>query len=256
MSVFGKLKARVGIGAAVVDSVIDKDTYAQGDKMTGKVKIKGGDVEQSINRIDLHLFTTLIVEGEDSEYEDEHCLKTITVTGNMDVAPGEEIEVPFSMDLPKDMPITNGSMKVWVRTVIDISRGVDPVDIDPVTILPNEDYRSVFKALEKLDLHLGRVKNIEKESSETGVVQKYEYAPSKGPFHGKMDKLEIALLPHPSGLKAACVVDRREKGFSGFLSETLNTDESASFLHIEREVLQKGESAIRRTIEKALLEHL
>lgn len=250
MSIFGKLKASVGIGAAVVDTVIDQDTYTQGDTMTGKVKIKGGDVTQAINRIDLHLLTTLVVEGEDSEYEDEHCLKTVTVAGNMDVDEGEEIEVPFSVNLPVDLPVSHGAMKVWVRTVVDISRGLDPVDIDPVTVLPGKDFDSIFNALDKLHFQLSKVKNIEKESD--GVTQKYEFTPSKGPFHGKIDKLEMTLLSDPNGLKAACTVDHREVGLSGLVSETLGTDESLSTLFFKRKLLEEGEAALRHEIAKVL----
>ncbi|HEU5139761.1 MAG TPA: sporulation protein [Bacillales bacterium] len=256
MSVFNKLKASIGIGAATVDTVVDQDTYAQGDTVSGTVKVKGGGVEQELNGIDLYFMTTVIVEGEDSEYEDEYCFEVVRVGSDIKVQPGQELDLPFSAELPLDTPITNGVMNVWVRTQVDISMAVDPKDLDPLKVLPSKTYQSFLDAVGELGFHIRKVKNIKTHHVASGVAQKSEYIPMDGPFRGELDELELVVFPAADGIRVVTEVDRKAKGLGGLFAEALDVDESKASFFIGREVLESGSAAVREELERTLKKYL
>ncbi|HEX7063595.1 MAG TPA: sporulation protein [Bacillales bacterium] len=256
MSVFNKLKASIGIGAATVDTVVDNDTYTQGETVSGTVKVKGGDVEQELNGIDLYFMTTVIVEGEDSEYEDEYCFEVLRVGSDIKVQPGQDLDLPFSTDLPLDTPITNGVMQVWIRTQVDISMALDPKDLDPIKVLPSKTYQSFLDAVSELGFHIRKVKNVKTHHVAIGVAQKSEYIPLEGPFRGELDELEFVVFPASDGLRVITEVDRKAKGLGGLFAEALDVDESKTSFFISREVLESGSAAVRSELEKTLRKYL
>ena len=52
---FKKLLAKVGIGAATVDTRLNQDSFVPGDIIDGEVHITGGDIEQEIKKIHLYI---------------------------------------------------------------------------------------------------------------------------------------------------------------------------------------------------------
>lgn len=69
MSIFNKVLASVGIGAATVDTKLENSRYTAGDVVRGNVEIMGGNVEQNIDRIYLTLYTTYIREADDKNIQ-------------------------------------------------------------------------------------------------------------------------------------------------------------------------------------------
>ncbi|HET7657579.1 MAG TPA: sporulation protein [Bacillales bacterium] len=252
MSVFHKLKASLGIGAAVVDTVIDKDTYEQEESVTGVVKVKGGKVKQLVNGIELSLLTTVIVEGEDSEYFEEYCLKKVTISENTEIEPEKDWEKSFSMKLPENTPLTDEEMKVWVRTEVDIARGMDPVDVDPLTILPSAKTQRLFHALQELGFYLKKVKTVWRDSDEKDIVQMYGLIPDNGPFFEELEALVIAFHHEKDGLRVVFELDRYSTGFAGLFAEALDVDRSKHSFFIEESDLTNKDKELSDQIEKWL----
>lgn len=48
MSFFKKLAASAGIGAAKVETILEKDAYYPGEEVRGTVHVKGGKIAQDI----------------------------------------------------------------------------------------------------------------------------------------------------------------------------------------------------------------
>lgn len=68
MSFFKKLAASAGIGAAKVDTILEKDAYFPGEEVRGTVHVKGGKIAQDIRYIDLQLNTKYIIVKDDEEH--------------------------------------------------------------------------------------------------------------------------------------------------------------------------------------------
>ena len=61
---FKRVLAKLGVGSATVNLVLDKDEYTLGDTVEGQILVEGGTVEQRINKIDVDLVTERPGEGE------------------------------------------------------------------------------------------------------------------------------------------------------------------------------------------------
>jgi len=59
MSFFNKVLASVGIGAATVDTILEKEEVMFGEEIKGIVNIRGGNTEQRIDDIYLTINTFL-----------------------------------------------------------------------------------------------------------------------------------------------------------------------------------------------------
>ena len=57
MSLFNKVLASVGIGAATVDTKLERDQVDPGEELKGVVEIRGGNTEQRIDDIYLTINT-------------------------------------------------------------------------------------------------------------------------------------------------------------------------------------------------------
>ncbi|ALC90213.1 sporulation protein SpoOM [Bacillus sp. FJAT-18017] len=230
MSLFNKMLASVGIGASKVDTRLEKDTLTPGETVKGVVVITGGSTEQSIDSIYLSLNTTYLKESDDKKYSVNACIDRFKVADPFIIKPGEKKELPFSFRLPLDTPVTIGRSKIWLSTGLDIKNAIDPTDTDYIRVAPNPTMSAILSAVEELGFRL-READCEQAPRRMRVrlpfVQEFEFVPVGGQFRGRLDELEVVLIPNSHGdIEVLMQVDRRARGFGGFLSEALSTDES------------------------------
>lgn len=112
MSFFKKLAASAGIGAAKVDTILEKDAYFPGEEVQGTVHVKGGKIAQDIRYIDLQLSTRYVIVKDDEEHRKYATIHSFRVTGSFTIQPGEEHQFPFTFTLPLDTPMTVGKVEV------------------------------------------------------------------------------------------------------------------------------------------------
>jgi len=230
MSFFDKVFASVGIGAASVDTKLEKDTYMPGETVQGVVEIKGGKVEQQIDEIYLSLNTTYLKESDDRKYNVTATIDRFRLTTPFTIRSNERKEIPFTFQLPYDTPLSIGKSKVWVTTGLEIKGGVDPSDKDFLKVIPNQLMTAVFNAVDNLGFRIREADCEEAPRRLRGrlpFVQEFEFVPTSGLFRGKLDELEVVFLSSGNGtLDLMFQVDRRAKGLSGLFSEAMGMDET------------------------------
>ncbi|MGM0845389.1 MAG: sporulation protein [Bacillota bacterium] len=236
MSFFNKVFASVGIGAASVDTKLEKTRYSAGDRVSGIVEVKGGNVEQEVDSIYLMLYTSYVKEADDKKYTDSACIEKVQVSEPFVIKANETKQFPVSFEIPFETPVTVGNTSVWVATGLDIKNAVDPTDKDYIDILPNEMMKSVFSSLERLGFQL-RKADCEQAprhlNSRHPFVQEFEFVPTTGVYRSRLDELEVVFLNQsPSSLDILFEVDRKARGFGGFLAEALEMDEQVVKLTI------------------------
>ncbi|GHH98319.1 sporulation protein [Neobacillus kokaensis] len=230
MSFFNKVFASVGIGAAEVDTKLEKDTYMPGETVNGVVDIRGGKIDQQIDEIYLSLNTTYLRESDDRKYSVNATIERFRLTTPFMIRKNERREIPFTFQLPYDTPLSIGRSKIWVTTGLDIKGGVDPSDKDYIKVVPNPLMTAVFHAVD----HLGfRIREADCEEvprrlrGRLPFVQEFEFVPVSGPFRGRLDELEVVFFPSSNGgLEIMFQVDRKARGLAGLFSEALGTDET------------------------------
>jgi len=254
MSLFNKVFASVGIGAAEVDTKLEKDTYMPGETVQGVVVIKGGKIDQQIDEIYLALNTTYLRESDDRKYSVTATIDRFRLTTPFTIQAKEKKDIPFSFQLPYDTPLSIGRSKVWVTTGLDIKGAVDPSDKDYLKVMPNSLMSAVFNSVEQLGF---RIREAECEEAPRRLrgrlpfVQEFEFVPTSGLFRGRLDELEVVFFPAGNGtLDIMFQVDRRARGLSGLFSEALGTDETNVRLTITNEDIPSLQQKIQNAIQR------
>ncbi len=227
---FGKrLLSSIGIGAAKVDTKLERDEFAPGDEVRGAVEVTGGNTAQEVEGINIEIQTHYKRESGDNTVTETGTIERIPVSTAMSIEPGFHEEIPFSCRLPYETPLTIGRSSVWVRTALDVRSAVDPSDSDAITVRPNATMSAVFDAIERLGFERRNVENEElphRLRRRLPFGQEFEFHARGGEFRGKLDELELVMFPAAGSVDLLLQVDRRARGLGSMFSEALGTDES------------------------------
>lgn len=254
MSFFNKVFASIGIGAATVDTKLEKSSYQAGETAKGIVEITGGSADQNIDAIYLTLFTTYIRESDDKKYTDYAPIQKVQISEPFTIGENEKKEFPFTFTLPFETPITYGNTRVWVATGLDIKNAVDPKDKDYIEIIPNELTNAVLTSVQELGFRIRKVECEEAPRRYRGrypFIQEFEFVPVNGSYQRKLDELEVMFLNQSEEqVDLLLEVDRRARGLGGFLAEALEMDESMVRLTIRTSEIPHLSSKLKDVINK------
>lgn len=228
MSFMKKMMARVGVGSSEVDTILNRNVLVPGETVDGVIKIRAGSVEQTVEKIDLSLHTTYVQKKDDSTVTKSTEIARYEVAHQFTLQPNEEKEFPFSFPLPLDAPISKGRSQVWLQTGLDIKGAIDPQDKDLIEVAPHPYVSAFFDAVDGLGFKLREVENEEAHGfGRLPFIQEFEFRVAHGAFRSRLDELEAVFQPvSKDQLRVILEIDRKARGFSGFLSEMLETDES------------------------------
>jgi sporulation-control protein len=230
MSIFNKVFASVGIGAARVDTKLYENRFTAGQEIRGVVEITGGSISQQVDEIYITLNTTYIKERNDSKLSQQAIIDKFRISESFTIEANEKKEIPFSYTLPLDIPVTMGKTKVWLQTGLDIKNAMDPTDRDFIDVGPSQIMTAVLNTVSDLGFRLRKVDCEEapyKFKRRLPFIQEFEFVPMSGSFRGKLDELELVFFPQSeSSVEILMEVDRRARGLGSFLAEALEMDES------------------------------
>jgi len=237
-----------------VDTKLTKSSYDAGEIIRGEVEIYGGNIEQQIDSIYLTLDTTYMKEVDDRKYTSKAPIEHYRVSEPFINKPNERKSIPFSFQLPYDMPVTVGSTRVWIKTELDIRSGADSEDKDYIEIRPAGIAARVLNEVQNLGFTL-RKAECEKASyryrSKYPFIQEFEFVPMSGLYHGRLDELEIVFLSQSeNNVDILMQVDRRARGFGGFLAEAFDADETHVRLSISSSDLPNLRQKLEQTISR------
>ena len=254
MSFFNKVLASIGVGGAKVDTKLEKSEYVAGEIMNGKVEIFGGKLEQQVDSIFLTVYTTYIRESDDRKYTDVAPVIKHKINEPFVIGVGETKSIPFSIELPAETPITVGNTRVWVSTGLDIKNAVDPEDKDYIEVRPTRLAASILGEMENLGFRLRKAECEQASRKIRGrypFVQEFEFVPTSGAFRGRLDELEVVFLTQSEqSAELLLEVDRRARGFGGFLSEALEMDESHVRLSIHASDVPNLHDKLKQVISR------
>ncbi|WP_432495459.1 sporulation protein [Kineococcus gypseus] len=215
------LAARFGAGAASVDTQLERDVAQPGGPVGGRVVVVGGSVAQDVEEVVVALQARVEVESGDSEWREDVVFARARVGAGFTTAPGERTELPFSLLLPWQTPVTAiggwrlRGVHVGVVTKLVIAGAVDPGNLDALTVVPLPVQQAVVDALGSLgwrfthaDVEKGRVRG-----SDLPFYQELEFAPPPGTR--RVNELEVTFLTDARGVDVVLEADRR----GGLLSE-------------------------------------
>ncbi len=219
---FKKLLARLGKGAASVETTLETPVTHPGGEVRGVVVVAPGEVEQQVGFVAVALSAVVEVEGEDTEHETDVRFGEVRLAGEHTLTPGgAEQRYEFVLPVPVATPFTRlgghelPKVRIGVRTELDLAGGVDGTDLDPieVTALPLQE--AVHRALAGLGFDL-KGSDLERGGQGPfGFAQEVEYAPPSR-WSDKMSEVEVSLTARDERtLDVTLQADRR----SGWVTE-------------------------------------
>ncbi|SFI57796.1 sporulation protein [Thermoflavimicrobium dichotomicum] len=249
---FEKALASLGIGAAKVDTRLEKSTYRQGEQVLGEIHIQGGNTDQEIDEIYLYLVVQYHHEGTQAEYViDEFRLSDRFVIGAH-----ETQIIPFQFQLPYDTPVSTGGSPIYLKTGLDIKKAIDPTDLDGVEILPHPLIDQILLATEAIGFRLYQVDfDFEQFHSRNPFVQVFKLKPL-GQYERLMDQLAFVFQPHEKEVSVLMQVDRKPVDLMSSMEEALDLDERLVQFDIAEEEVKnfhrlqaKLESFLKRQLD-------
>lgn len=253
---FRRLLSSIGIGAAKVDTRLERSDLAPGDEVRGVIEVQGGDGETEIDGIHLEVQTLYKRESGDNTVTETGTIERFTVAGHTVIRGGESGGLPFAFGLPYDTPLTmDNRISVWVRTSLDVKMAMDPSDSDSISVRPNATQGTILEAFERLGFALRNVENEElphRLRRRLPFAQEFEFAARGGEFAGRFDEVEMVMFPAPESVDVVLQIDRRARGLGSFLSEAMGTDESYAALTVRE---GEGVDAVARALGETIRRH-
>jgi sporulation-control protein len=232
---FGRLLSSIGVGAATVDTRLERDELVPDEEVRGIVEVKAGDSEQEVSGIRLEVQTYYKRKSGDNTVTETGTIEHFPVSGHRTIEANSREEIPFSFRLPYDTPLTLGRSSVWIRTALDVRMAFDPSDSDVVTVRPNPAMQSVLDSMQSLGFRMREAENEElprRLRRRLPFGQELEFVAGSGEFRGRFDEVELLMFLSEDSVDLILQIDRRARGLSSFLSEAIGTDESYAHLTV------------------------
>ncbi|OAS18499.1 sporulation protein [Paenibacillus oryzisoli] len=259
MSMFKRMLASVGIGAAQVDLMLHQDIVNAGDEISGVVRIQGGRVDQQINDVYAFVMTRYLKEQNDTKMQVEAPVAKFQLTGEFTVQAEQIYEFPVSFQLPNITPATLGRTPVWIQTGLDITEARDPKDQDQLQVSPHPHSEIILEAVNDLGFRLREVtcEYAPAIGRENGLpfVQEFEFVPTMQ-FRGQLDELEIIFFPDEDGVDLLLQIDRRARGLAGIFAEATGTDETFVRIRFDRSQLDSGTGYVADELAELIRRYL
>lgn len=221
--VFKKLLGALGVGGPSVDTVLDGGAVQPGSPLSGRILMRGGNMDVDIERVTLDLVARVEVEGEDAEYDANIAFFQQAVSGPFHLPEEQEYSLPFSMPLPWETPITEVygqplGIRLGVRTELAVAGAIDKGDMDPLLVRPLPVHEAVLEAFGQLgfgfrsaDLERGRIRGT---GQTLPFYQEIELSPAPQ-YAGTFQQVEVTFLTSPTGVEVVIEGDKR----GGFFTE-------------------------------------
>jgi len=145
---FDKVMASVRIGAAEVDTLLDKESVEPGETLPVRVVVEGGEVDQEIDEIDLELKAKRDVDDVTNNYE----IRSWEVARDFVIQEDEERVFDAELQIHRETPVTTvqarrQKSRVWIDTDLDIEKAIDADDTDYLDVEPTGPMRAMLDAV-------------------------------------------------------------------------------------------------------------
>ncbi|WP_242491320.1 sporulation protein [Bacillus cereus] len=191
---FKKFLAKFGKGAATVDLRFENRSYSAGETLSGEALIQGGEVEQKMNSLVARFMMSVVTKQGSVTRE----VVSIPLNRTYTILPKEQKVIPFSYDIPRDLPVTRGGISYYFDTHLDIEGGVDRTDFDRLVIEVPKEVQNIFYAFNRLGFQ---------EKSTSGKLDAYGQEFAFFPREEFVNEVEIRFAYEDSGIRIWMEVD-------------------------------------------------
>ncbi|MFJ5964002.1 sporulation protein [Bacillus sp. NPDC093026] len=234
-----RMAAKIGIGAAKIDTVLEKAVYQPGDTVKGTVTIKGGNIDQETKFVKIKVVQRYDIEQDDDQVTKYTNIVVHHVTDAFTIKANETYNFPFAFHLPLDTPVTMGKTTTELVTDLDLQGAIDKADYDPIQVTVHPWISQILKAIDILGFDLIEVdcKDARNLKRRLPFIQEFEFVPVTGPFYGLLDELEVMFFINEKGVEMHVEIDRKARGIMGWLDEMITEGERNAAIRFEGDQL-------------------
>jgi len=220
--VFKRMLRAFGVGGPTVDTVLSNASTRPGLTLAGQVDITGGDHEVEIDQITVALVTRVEMETDDEEYDGTVEFHRVPVCGELRLAAGQQLSLPFEIEVPWETPVTDmygqrlPGMTMGLRTKIWVRGAIDPGDLDDVHVYPLPVQERILEAFAALglpftgaDLEHGQLAGLPQTMP---FYQEIEYA--SAPQYPGVSQVELTFVADPHGVTVVLEFDKKSGLFT------------------------------------------
>lgn len=237
---FEKLLSVIAVGSARIDTRLEKASYVPGDQIRGQTLVFGGEIPQHINDTFVHIETTYYQRKGSKVYIVDTTLSTHKITSAFLIQPKETQVFPFTITLPLHTPLTMFKHSVFLRTRLNIDKGMDARDKDFIEVRPLVMMEKIFYGIEYLGFCITSAQCDYDTELARGCefIQRIGFAPSNNcRYLGRIDKVYIIFLFNPPHyLDVILDIDER---VDSFFRELTGSDRTKTLFQISGADLQK-----------------
>jgi sporulation-control protein len=124
-----KYMSLLGVGSAMIDLILPKETYRRGEHIKGHFYIKGGTIEQQLKRIDCDLIML------DQSTGLKKVIDTATILSSKLINSEESNNVSFTFKLPETIPPSSEEISYRFKTRLTFNEGVESKDQDIIQVI-------------------------------------------------------------------------------------------------------------------------
>ena len=211
----------MGIGSAEVDLKIPKPHVHLGDNLEGTIKIKGGNVEQEIEKIEISLMLKSSYHDRMQSRLYNQVVSSVTLAERMVIKPDQEEVIPIIFEIPftRNLPISRGRTEYYLKTNLDIRKAVDPVDHNEIVVVPNKQLKLLFDAFASLGLHE------EKYSGDfNGILQEFKFTPTTF-FCQELKEIKVYAKVKKSEMDVTMKIHKKNRGLVENIVDDIDPDE-------------------------------
>jgi sporulation-control protein len=195
--------ASVRIGDAEVDTLVPDGVVYPGESFEARIRVRGGDVTQEIEGLELQLVAN--VQEEHSDIGQSKLIERWGVVDAFTIGPGEEEIVPFEGRLHPETPVTTVEARrnlaqVWLQTGLAIDAAIDAEYTDYLEIAPTSPMEAMLDVVDRSGFYLDKI-SIDRERvggvewrADLALDQEFEFKP-QGRSRSKFDKVELHFVP-------------------------------------------------------------
>lgn len=231
---FKNLLAKVGIGSASIDLILNRSAVRMGEVIEGRFHIKGGIVEQEINGIQVDLHVVSHYRKNDNLQQVDFVVNSVQLDYKKIISPEQVCIFDFQFRIPEIIPISCVNTKFYFKTNLDIESALDQKDKDYVEILPSGMYKTFLDGLNQLGCHI-QTDYYDGRTQTLRLIATHWMA-------GKLDELEfkIDISSITQSIHGTCEIDKKTRGLLGAITDALDLDEYEGRFYFGENTLQNG----------------
>lgn len=131
---FKEFLSSIGFGSMKVETVVERPHLEEGETLNGTIYFEGGDSDQEVDYVELHVIKLIDDYREDSDF---NIIETIISKQSMEFAGSvkskDTVMQQFEIVPDERWLVETDKARLILRTIVHIREGVDVRDEDEIT---------------------------------------------------------------------------------------------------------------------------